>query len=171
MDEVAEDAFRSFVAARSAALLRSAYLLVGDRGRAEDLLQTVLIKTYVRWSRIRDPAAVEGYVRRALVTTATSWWRGRAYRERPVDTVPDRGGVDETDARLEHDAMWQRLLTLPPKQRAVLVLRYYEGMAEAEIAEVLDISRGTVKSHASRGLAALRRQLEEQDAQKGAVTP
>jgi RNA polymerase sigma factor (sigma-70 family) len=75
------------------------------------------------------------------------------------------------DARLEHDAMWQRLLALPAKQRAVLVLRYYEGMAEAEIAEVLDISRGTVKSHASRGLAALRRQLQEQDAEKGAVTP
>ncbi|SIM48841.1 SigE family RNA polymerase sigma factor [Micromonospora cremea] len=171
MDEVAEDAFRGFVAARSAALLRSAYLLVGDRGRAEDLLQTVLVKTYVKWPRIRDPAAVEGYVRRAMVNTATSWWRGRSHRERLVDTLPERGDADEMDARLERDTMWQHLRALPVKQRAVLVLRYYEGMAEAEIAEVLDISRGTVKSHASRGLAALRRQLHEEDAEKEAVTP
>ncbi|MCW3839902.1 SigE family RNA polymerase sigma factor [Micromonospora yasonensis] len=169
MDELAEDAFRGFVAARSAALLRSAYLLVGDRDRAEDLLQTALIKTYVKWQRIRDPGAVEGYVRRVMVNTATSWWRGRPYRERPVATLPEGGGADEMDVRLEQDTMWQHLLALPVKQRAVLVLRYYEGMGEAEIAEVLDISRGTVKSHTSRGLAALRRLLEQQDAEVGSV--
>jgi RNA polymerase sigma-70 factor (sigma-E family) len=162
VDEAAEEAFRSFVAARSAALLRSAYLLVGDRDRAEDLLQTALVKTYVKWAGIRDPGAVEGYVRRVMVTTATSWWRGRPYREQPVDTLPEPGGSDQVDARVEHDAMWQQLRALPVNQRAVLVLRYYEGMTEAEIAEVLNISRGTVKSHASRGLAALRRQLHKE---------
>jgi RNA polymerase sigma-70 factor (sigma-E family) len=162
VDEVSEEAFRSFVAARSAALLRSAYLLVGDRGRAEDLLQTALVKTYVRWVDIRDPAAVEGYVRRVMVTTASSWWRGRPYRERPVDTVPERGGPDQEGARADHDAVWQQLKALPVSQRAVLVLRYYEDMTETEIADVLNISRGTVKSHASRGLAALRRQLHEE---------
>jgi RNA polymerase sigma factor (sigma-70 family) len=98
-------------------------------------------------------------VRRVMATTATSWWRGRPYRERPVDAVPEPDGTDNVDAHAEQDAMWQQLRALPVNQRAVLVLRYYEGLSEAEIADVLDISRGTVKSHASRGLAALRRQL------------
>jgi RNA polymerase sigma-70 factor, ECF subfamily len=154
-----EDAFRAFVAARSGPLLRSAYLLVGDRGRAEDLLQVTLVKTYLKWRRIKEPAAVEAYVRRTMVNTATSWWRGRPYRERPVGTLPEHADVDEIAVRVEQDAMWQHLQELPAKQRAVLVLRYYEGMSEAEIADTLDISRGTVKSHASRALNALRRQL------------
>ena len=162
MDDTAEDAFRAFVTARSAALLRSAYLLVGDRGKAEDLLQVTLLKTYVRWRRIKDPAAAEGYVRRAMVNTATSWWRGRPYRERPVDTLPEHSDTDEIAARIERDAMWQHLQGLPAKQRAVVVLGYYEGMSEAEIAETLNISRGTVKSHTSRALGTLRRHLHEQ---------
>jgi RNA polymerase sigma-70 factor (sigma-E family) len=161
MDGTAEDAFRAFVTARSAALLRSAYLLVGDRGKAEDLLQVTLIKTYLKWRRIKDPAAAEGYVRRALVNTATSWWRSRPYRERPVEMVPEHSGTDEIAARIEQEAMWRHLQGLPAKQRAVLVLRYYEGMTEAEIAEALNISRGTVKSHTSRALGALRRLLHE----------
>lgn len=171
MDAAAEDAFGSFVSARANSLLRHAYLLVGDRGRAEDLLQTALVKTYLAWPRIRDTGAVEGYVRRVMVTTATSWWRGRPYRERPVATVPDRAGADELDPALERDAMWARLRTLPAKQRAVLVLRYYEGMAEAEIADVLGVSRGTVKSHTARALAALRRQLTEETMRTGALAP
>jgi RNA polymerase sigma-70 factor (sigma-E family) len=162
VERAAEEAFRSFVAARGSALLRHAYLLVGDRGRAEDLLQTALIKTYVAWPRIRDIAAVEGYVRRVLATTAISWWRGRPYRERPVERLPDGPGTDELGAAIERDAMWARLRALPVKQRAVLVLRYYEGMAEAEIAEVLGVSRGTVKSHTARAITALRRALTEE---------
>ena len=159
MDSGDEDVFRDLVAVRSTALLRSAYLLVGDRGRAEDLLQTALVKTYLAWSRIRDVGALEGYVRRVMVTTATSWWRGRWYRELPVDQVPDTAGLDDLAARLEHDAMWAHLQALPAKRRAVLVLRFYEGLSEAEIAETLAIGRGTVKSHASRALATLRRRL------------
>jgi RNA polymerase sigma-70 factor (sigma-E family) len=170
MDETAEDAFRAFVTARSPALLRSAYLLVGDRSKAEDLLQVTLLKAYQQWRRIKDPAAAEGYVRRAMVNTATSWWRGRPYRERPVDTLPERGGSDEIAARIEQDAMWQHLQSLPVKQRAVLVLRYYEGMSEAEIADALNISRGTVKSHASRALGSLRRQFQDEDARQETVT-
>ncbi|MEU0563616.1 SigE family RNA polymerase sigma factor [Dactylosporangium sp. NPDC006015] len=158
MDDSAEDAFRAFVTARSPALLRSAYLLVGDRSKAEDLLQVTLLKAYQRWRRIKDPAAAEGYVRRAMVNTATSWWRSRPYRERPVDALPERSGSDEIAARIEQEAMWQHLRGLPAKQRAVLVLRYYEGMSEAEIADALNISRGTVKSHTSRALGSLRRQ-------------
>ena len=170
MDGTAEDAFRQFVTARSAALLRSAYLLVGDRGKAEDLLQVTFLKTYLQWRRIKDPGAAEGYARRVMVNTATSWWRRRTYRERPVDAVPEHGGTDEIAARVEHDAMWQQLQGLPVKQRAVVVLRYYEGMSEAEIAEVLDISRGTVKSHASRALGTLRRQFQDDDAHQERVT-
>ncbi|MFI5915055.1 SigE family RNA polymerase sigma factor [Dactylosporangium sp. NPDC051541] len=163
MDPAAEDAFRAFVTARSPALLRSAYLLVGDRGRAEDLLQVTLLKTYLRWARIKDPGAAEGYVRRAMVNTATSWWRGRPYRERPVDALPERDAADDIGAHVEQVAMWQHLLALPVKQRAVVVLRYYEGMSEAEIADTLAISRGTVKSHAARALDALRRRLHEDE--------
>lgn len=167
MDGADEDAFRGFVAARSVALLRSAYLLVGDRHRAEDLLQTALIKTYLAWQRIRDVGAVESYVRRTMVTTATSWWRGRRYREFPVERLPDLDGVDDVAAQVEHDAMWEHLQTLPVKQRAVLVLRFYEGMSEAEIADTLGISRGTVKSHASRALAALRGRLTGEETELG----
>ena len=167
MDGADEDVFRGFVAARSAALLRSAYLLVGDRDRAEDLLQTALVKTYLAWSRIRDVGAVEGYVRRTMVTTATSWWRGRRYREFPVEQLPDLDGPDDVATRVERDAMWQHLQALPAKQRAVLVLRFYEGMSEAEIADTLGISRGTVKSHASRALAALRGRLTGEETELG----
>ncbi|GAB1690166.1 SigE family RNA polymerase sigma factor [Krasilnikovia sp. M28-CT-15] len=174
MDKGLEEAFQGFVAARSGALLRTAYLLVGDRHWAEDLVQTALVKTFVKFAGIRDQGALEGYVRRTMVTTATSWWRGRPYRERPVDRFPDRARDDGPDggpdARLEQDAMWTHLQTLPVKQRAVLVLRYYEGLAEAEIAEVLGISRGTVKSHASRGLATLRQRLGEEHGMAEAVS-
>ncbi|BFU46315.1 SigE family RNA polymerase sigma factor [Krasilnikovia sp. MM14-A1004] len=173
MDKGLEEAFQGFVTARSGALLRTAYLLVGDRHWAEDLVQTALVKTFVKFAGIRDPGALEGYVRRTMATTATSWWRGRPYRERPVDRFPDRakdGPGTGPDAAVEQDAMWTHLRSLPAKQRAVLVLRYYEGLAEAEIAEVLGISRGTVKSHASRGLATLRRRLGEERDLAEAVT-
>ncbi|HEX5740623.1 MAG TPA: SigE family RNA polymerase sigma factor [Pilimelia sp.] len=156
-----EERFREFVNGRSAALLRSAYLLVGDRGRAEDLVQTALIKTYASWPRIRDLGALEAYVRRAMVTTATSWWRRRRLREHPVGDALPTAVADGLEAVAERDAMWRQLAALPVKQRAVLVLRYYEGLSEAEIAEVLAVSRGTVKSHASRALAALRTRLSE----------
>ena len=157
MDVADEDAFRAFVASRTAALLRSAYLLVGDHGQAEDLVQTALVKTYLAWSRIREPAAVESYVRRTMATTATSWWRGRRFRERVVETLPDRADADHVDPSLERDSMWSHLRELPARQRAVLVLRYYENLSEAEIADALGCSRGTVKSQASDALAHLRR--------------
>jgi RNA polymerase sigma-70 factor (sigma-E family) len=157
-----EDALREFITTRSAALLRSAYLLVGDRAHAEDLVQTALIKTYLAWPRIRDHAALESYVRRSMATTATSWWRGRRFRERAVGPVPDLAEDDPVGPRIEHDAMWALLRSLPSRQRAVLVLRYYEGLSEAEIAQTLRLSRGTVKSHAARALSALRDRLTKQ---------
>jgi RNA polymerase sigma-70 factor (ECF subfamily) len=157
-----EERYREFVAARSSALLRTAYLLMGDRGRAEDLLQTALTKTYLSWGRIRDRDAVEAYVRRTMVTTATSWWRRRWLRETPTDLMPDVPAPgDLTGAHAERDALWQLLQGLPSMQRAVVVLRFYEDMTEAEVADALGIARGTVKSHTSRAFAALRTRLAQ----------
>ncbi|WP_328340366.1 SigE family RNA polymerase sigma factor [Micromonospora sp. NBC_00421] len=154
-----EDEFRDFVAARSGALLRTAYLLAGDWATAEDLLQTALTKTYLAWRRLGGIEAVEPYARRVLVNTSTSWWRRRWHGERPTEVLPERAGVDEIAQHLDRDALWQHLRALPARQRAVLVLRYYEDLSEAQTAALLEISPGTVKSQTSRALATLRRRL------------
>jgi RNA polymerase sigma-70 factor, ECF subfamily len=152
-----EESFREFVARRQQALLRTAYLLTGDWGTAEDLLQTALTKTYLARHRIRDHAAVEAYARATLVTTSTSWWRRRWHGERPTGELPERvflpDGSDQVD---ERDRIWQVVRRLPARQRAVVVLRYYEDMSEAETAHLLRISTGTVKSHTSRAMQSLR---------------
>ncbi|MEV4655219.1 SigE family RNA polymerase sigma factor [Micromonospora sp. NPDC049301] len=154
-----EEEFREFVAARSAALLRTAYLLTGDWATAEDLLQTALTKTYLAWKRLGGIEAVEPYARRVLVNTSTSWWRRRWHGERPTEVLPERAGVDEIERQLDRDLLWRHLRELPSRQRAVLVLRYYEDMSEAQTAAMLDISPGTVKSQASRALSTLRRRM------------
>src|SRR4051812_29453335 len=154
-----EEEFRDFVAARSTALLRTAYLLAGDWGAAEDLLQVTLTKTYLAWRRLGRIEAVEPYARRVMVNTSTSWWRRRWHGERPTEVLPERPGVDEIEQQLDRDLLWRHLKELPSRQRAVLVLRYYEDMSEAQTAALLDISPGTVKSQASRALAALRRRM------------
>ncbi|MFG1872782.1 SigE family RNA polymerase sigma factor [Micromonospora arborensis] len=154
-----EEQFREFVAARSAALLRTAYLLTGDWATAEDLLQTALTKTYLAWKRLGGIEAVEPYARRVMVNTSTSWWRRRWHGERPTEVLPERAGVDEIEQQLNRDLLWRHLRELPHRQRAVLVLRYYEDMSEAQTAAMLDISPGTVKSQASRALATLRRRM------------
>jgi RNA polymerase sigma-70 factor (sigma-E family) len=154
--------FCEFVAARSAALLRTAYLIVGDLGKAEDLLQTALVKTYLAHARIRDPQATEAYVRRTLVTTAASWWRRRSAREQPMADLGQNAYVaDPAPAHAEADQMRRLLLTLPVRQRAVLVLRYYADMTEAEVAQTMGITRGTVARYVSRGLSALRARMTE----------
>ncbi|MGC4745619.1 SigE family RNA polymerase sigma factor [Micromonospora sp. DT201] len=154
-----EEQFREFVAARSAALLRTAYLLSGDWATAEDLLQTALTKTYLAWKRLGGIEAVEPYARRVMVNTSTSWWRRRWHGERPTEVLPERAGVDEIEQQLDRDLLWRHLRELPHRQRAVLVLRYYEDMSEAQTAAMLDISPGTVKSQSSRALATLRRRM------------
>ena len=159
-----EEGFTDFVRARSAALLRTAYLLTGDAGLAEDLLQTALAKSYVALGRLRDPAALEPYVRRTLVTTACSWWRRRAWRsERPSATQPDVRVESRTDQVDDRDQLWAALRTLPARQRAVVVLRFYEDRSEAETARLLGCAPGTVKSQSARALASLRAQLSTQD--------
>jgi len=155
-----EDEFREFVAARSSALLRTAYLLAGDWATAEDLLQTALTKTYLAWKRLGEIEAVEPYTRRVLVNTATSWWRRRWHGERPTEVIPERPGPDRHEEAVERDALWQYVRALPPRQRAVLVLRFYEDLSEAQTADLLDISVGTVKSQTARALTTLRQRLD-----------
>ncbi|MDP3711979.1 MAG: SigE family RNA polymerase sigma factor [Mycobacteriales bacterium] len=156
MDEQGREAFRAYVAARSPALMRTAYLLTGSRPDAEDLLQTALAKTYLAWDRIREREAVDGYVRKVMVNTQTSFWRRRRVDERPTESLPERPGRDVTADLDLHDALWTALATLTKRQRAMVVLRYYEDLPEAEVARVLGVSVGTVKSTTSRALTALR---------------
>ena len=153
-------AFAEFVAARSASLHRTAYLLVGDRGLAQDLLQEALTKTYVAWPRLRVPGKAEAYTRKALTTTAITWYRRRSWGERPVDTVPERAGAGHDDDVATRDLLWQALQALPPRQRAAIVLRFYEDLPEADIAAVMRCRTGTARSLISRGMAALRSELE-----------
>jgi RNA polymerase sigma-70 factor (sigma-E family) len=154
----ADEEFRAYVAARSPALLRTAYLLTGDRHDAEDLLQTALAKTYLAWGRIRERGALDGYVRRTMVNTNTSWWRRRRHlTEHPVAEPPERvDSADHAGATVLAEVLWQALAKLPKRQRAALVLRFYEDLSEAETAVALGVSVGTVKSTTSRGLARLR---------------
>jgi RNA polymerase sigma-70 factor (sigma-E family) len=159
-DLAGEEVFRDFVAARSAALQRTAYLLVGDWGLAEDLVQTALIKTYLAYRRLDGIAAIEPYARTVLVHTASRWWRRRWRGERRTSVLPDRPVADGADASVERDRVWRLILTLPARQRAVLVLRFYEDLTEAQTARMLGVSVGTVKSHTARALATLRQRLD-----------
>lgn len=152
-----EEAFRAFIAARSPSLLRSAYVLTGDRGRAEDLVQTALARTYVTWPRLRDPQAAEAYVRTAMSRTAVSWWRRRWRGERPMAVLPDQPVADVGNLLAERDALARALDQLSPRQRAVLVLRYYDDFTYQQTADALGCSVGAVKQHAARALAVLRR--------------
>jgi RNA polymerase sigma-70 factor (sigma-E family) len=140
-------------------LFRTALAIAGDRGSAEDALQTAFAKAYASWSRVSSADHPEAYVRRMVVNEIIGsrrhgWWR----RERPYEDVgasaaapsPEQGVVDR-------DAVWEAVQQLPLRQRAVVVLRYYEDLSEAQIAETLGCSRGTVKSQASAALANLRR--------------
>lgn len=143
--------FEDFVRARGSALLRYGYVLTGNAEDAADLVQESLLKLGDAWQRVRNKADPEGYVRTIMARQHISWWRRRR-RERVTDDVPE-GSYDD---RHSFGELWKDLATLPRRQRAVLVLRYYEDLSDHEIAEILGISRGTVRSQASRALSALR---------------
>lgn len=151
--------FDTLVAARGDALLRFAYVLCGDAHLAEDLVQTVLARAYAKWSRVSASERVEPYVKRMIVNEHLSWRRRRSSGEVAVAEAPDRAGGDGVQAYADRDAMWRLLATLPRRQRAVLVLRYYEDLPDAAIAETLGCAESTVRAYAARALAALR--LEE----------
>lgn len=156
-----EDAFRDFVVGRSPSLLRTAYLLTGDWGHAEDLLQTSLAKLYRAWGRLRDHEHLDAYVRRVMVNTQTTWWRRAWKAEHPTETLPDWPGPDAVSATDDRDRLRRALLALPARQRAAVVLRHYEDLSEAEVARLLGCSVGTVKSQCSKGLAKLREALDD----------
>ena len=155
-DAPSKDAqFSEYMAARQPSLLRTAYLLTGDRHTAEDLVQTALAKLYLSWDKVQRQESLDGYVRRILVNENNSLWR-RAWKKRETTTseVPDQPAEPQRSGH--DDDLWQLVQSLPRKQRAAVVLRYYEQMSEAETAAILGVSVGTVKSQTSRALAALR---------------
>jgi len=148
--------FREYVTKRRPSLLRTAYLLTGNRADAEDLVQAALAKTYLAWDRIEDRRALDGYVRRAMVNTHISWWRRRRLDEYPTDEIPDRAVADHAGDSDLQDRLRRAVNRLPQRMRAAVVLRYYEDMTEAEVADALGVSLGTVKSTVSRAVAKLR---------------
>ena len=143
--------FEAYVAARGQALLRFAYVLCRDADLSQDLVQDALVRTHGRWARVDEPDA---YVKRAIVNDFLSWKRRRASRDVVTDQLPDRGvsGPGPED----RDAMWRLLAELPRQQRAVLVLRFYEGLDDDAIGRLLGCAAATVRSHACKALAALR---------------
>lgn len=160
---VASYSFEEYVAARGTALLRFTTLLTGDRHRAEDLVQDALARAYLRWGRIRRSDNPDVYLRRMLVNAARSWWRRASNRELPVERTGDPAAPGDIGTEwAERDALRRSIARLPYRQRAVLVLRYYEDLDDATIAEILDCAPVTVRTHAFRGLAALRKEWETQ---------
>jgi RNA polymerase sigma-70 factor (sigma-E family) len=148
------ESFEVFVAARSSALLRTAYLLTHDSQLAEDLLQTALAKAWRAWDRLGDRP--EAYVRRILVNTYSTWWRRKWNGEVPTDVLPESAAANPETGSSSALELRAALARLPRRQRAVLVLRFFEDLTEAETANLLDCSVGTVKSQTSKALAKLR---------------
>lgn len=149
--------FAEFVRAHTPALVRTAYLLTGSGPSAEDLVQETLLRLYPRWERVQAADAPMAYVRRSLTNTFLNQRRRRSAHEIVLDVVPDRPGQrDAADDLADRDEVWLLLATLSERQRAALVLRYYEGLDDHDIAAALACREGTVRSLISRGLATLR---------------
>ena len=152
-----DSGFAAFVDATGLALLRFATLLAGDVRGGEDLLQSVLEKIYPRWAAGRPPDDGYGYARTALLHAAgRSWRRRQVSREVLVADPPERASIDPHDDPLLREALLRSLRQLPKRQRAVVVLRYFDGYTEGQVAKLLGCSVGTVKTHAHRGLRRLR---------------
>jgi RNA polymerase sigma-70 factor (sigma-E family) len=148
-----EDEFTAFVRQEWASLYRTAYLMLGDHGLAEDLVQSALAKTFIVWGRVRDSDSPRAYVRATLVNTASSWFRRRGWNnELATDTLPDSTHTDADSGSTVMEALDQ----LPPRQRAVVVLRFHEDLSVNDTARLLNLSTGTVKSQTSHALAKLR---------------
>jgi RNA polymerase sigma-70 factor (sigma-E family) len=154
--DISDPEFRDYVRTRSRALVRTAYLLTGNLADAEDLVQSALTKTYVAWDRIEDRGALDGYVRRAIINTHISWWRRRRIQEFPTDELPDQAIADHATSSDLQETLRRAVDRLPQRMRAAVMLRYYDDMTEAEVAEVLGVSVGTVKSTVARAVAKLR---------------
>jgi RNA polymerase sigma-70 factor (sigma-E family) len=152
-----EASYVEFVSARWTSLYRFAYLMAGSEHAAEDLLQTSLMKAFVSWDKVQHTESPEAYVRRIVVNTAISDGRSRSRRpEVIVELIPESPTAATDVASIDRAALWPLVAALPARQRAVVVLRYYEDLSEAEIARILGCARGTVKSQASAALRSLR---------------
>jgi RNA polymerase sigma-70 factor (sigma-E family) len=160
--------FEDYVRARSASLVRAAYLLTGDRHLAEDLAQTALAKVSVRWDAVIRRGDPDAYVRKTMLRTAIGWHRRRWVGERPTSPLPDIALGDPTVAIDARERLRVALLSLTARQRAVVVLRFYEDRSEADVARTLGCSVGAVKSQTARGLAKLRRCGALSNSQEGA---
>ena len=165
MKAAQEESFREFVEGSWNRLLRTAYLLTGDHGAAEDLVQTALMRTYRHWGRIETYDSPEAYVRRAMVNANVSAWRRRkavvhVVADPPEPTIGAGAGIgDHQDAYAIRDERWRVVQAMSPRMRTAFVLRYFEDLTEAEVASVMGCAVGTVKSQISRGLAKLRSDL------------
>ncbi|MFD0594235.1 SigE family RNA polymerase sigma factor [Catellatospora coxensis] len=161
------DGFHEFVVERGGALSRTAFLLTGEHHAAEDLVQSALAKAATRWRQIMDYGQPEAYIRRTMINEQISWWRRRPAR--PVAEVPERAGPDEPGRVVERVALGQALATLTPRQRTVVVLRFYEDLSEADTAALMGCSVGTVKSQTHLALGHLRRALPRYAEQAGST--
>jgi RNA polymerase sigma-70 factor (sigma-E family) len=162
VDEAAEQAFEQFFRARREAVRHTAFLLCGDWHSADDLAQTAFVALHRKWRTIREPAALDAYLRRTLVRALIDETRRPWRRERSVAQPPEPSGMDATAERVvTREALVDALRRLPPRQRAVLVLRYLEGLDVAATARALGCRQGTVKSQTAHGLTALRAALGE----------
>ena len=157
-----DTAFEAYVEARGAALVRFAVVLTGDDHRAEDIVQDVLAKAYLKWDRIVRAELPDVYIRRMVVNASRSWWRRPTNRETPVDRSLDTAAGGDLSTRIaERDSVWRLIAALSPRQRAVLALRYYEDLDDETIARILNCSPATVRVHAMRALTALREWFDQ----------
>jgi RNA polymerase sigma-70 factor (sigma-E family) len=155
-----DDQYVAYVAQSWSRLFRTAYALTGDYREAEDLLQTALLKIYAAWHRVDTADAPDAYVRRILVNQVISWRRRPRHHAEIVSDAPPEQAVESHEAVVaESAAMWEALRQLPPRQRAVVVLRFYEDLSERDIADLMKVSPGTVKSQCSAALTKLRSAL------------
>lgn len=159
-DDARDAAFTAFVREHGPALARTAYFLTGDLDLADDLVQTALAEVYVRWASIQDAAAVEAYARRVLVSANAAWWRRRSAREVPTADLPELQVDDDAAAVADRVPLVAALRQLTPRQRAAVVLRFYDDLSEADTAKALGCSVGSVKRHTARGLDRLRRLVD-----------
>lgn len=148
--------FEAFVRARTTSLLRVGFLLTGDQHLAEDLVQTALARTHQSWGRLTEVGNAEAYTRKVMYHLQVSWWRRRRVAESPVADLPETRGADPTSGTALQLTVEKALYRLTPRQRAVIVLRFFEDLTEAQTAAVLGCSVGTVKSQTARSLARLR---------------
>lgn len=170
MDEQARRDFAEFTAARSGELIRVAYVLTGDQHAAEDLLQSALTKAAAHWGRVHT--SPEAYVRRILYREQVSWWRRRARRPETVVAQVPEAAVDSQETRVaDRLTLQDALRALPARKRAVLVLRYLEDLPEAQVADILGCSVGTVRSQTHKAVAQLRSALDAADLPQTEVHP